>query len=570
MKKYTIADEPSNEIKDELKEYPEFTQTLLFNRGIVTARDADVFLNPDYKRDVSDPFLMLGMEKAVERILLAVANKERIVIYGDYDCDGIPGSVILHDFFKKIGYENFENYIPHRHKEGYGVHLHAVDKFAKDKTTLLITVDCGITDVEEVGHANRLGIDVIITDHHIPPDVLPPAYAILNPKQKEDTYPDDMLCGASVAWKLVSALLVKVRENNLFEIKEGWEKWLLDMAGLSTIADMVPLVKENRALAHFGLKVLRKSPRPGLQKLLRKAGASQVHLTEDDVGFTIGPRINAASRMDDPITAFNLLAEGDEAEAGKLNDHLHKINNERKLTVARIVKEAKKNLKEREIKEVIVVGNPQWKVGVLGIVASNIVDEFERPVFVWGREDDNDIKGSCRSDGSVDLVELMRTVEDGIFVDIGGHAGAGGFSVFHDKIHLLEERLISGYKKVKRGTLSEETVLDKKMSIDDVSWETYNEIEKLSPFGVGNPKPTFLFENVEIAGVKLFGKEKNHLELRFKNGNGGSVPAIGFFMDVDTFDIPLEVGSKINLIATMEKSTFGGRRELRLRIVDIL
>ncbi len=569
MKKYIIADEPSKEVKEELKAHSELIQTLLFNRDIITAKEADIFLNPDYERDINDPFLMLGMEKAVERILRAIADEEKIIIYGDYDCDGIPGSVVLHDFFKKIGYKNFENYIPHRHKEGYGVHLHAVEQFAKDKTTLLITVDCGITNVKEVERANKLGIDVIITDHHIPPEVLPPACVILNSKQKEDNYPDDMLCGAGVAWKLVSALLIKIRENNLFEINAGWEKWLLDMAGLSTIADMVPLVKENRALAHFGLKVLRKSPRPGLQKLLRKAGANQMHLTEDDVGFTIAPRINAASRMDVPIAAFNLLASRDVVEAGILNDHLHKINNERKLTVARIVKEVKKTLKKREIKEVIVIGNPEWNIGVLGIVASNIVDEFECPTFVWGREGDNDIKGSCRSDGSVDLVDLMREVESDIFVNIGGHAGAGGFSVFHDKIHLLEEKLISGYKKVKREITDKETTLDKKMSVDDVSWKTYGDIEKLSPYGVGNSKPTFLFEDIEIVGVKLFGKEKNHLELQFKNSRGGFVPAIGFFMDMNTFDTSLEIGRKINLVAAVEKSMFRGRRELRLRVIDI-
>ncbi len=570
MKKYTIAGECSVNIKEELEAYSEFTQILLFNRNITTAKEAHIFLNPDYERDINNPFLILGMGKAVERILLAIKNKEKIVIYGDYDCDGIPGSVVLYDFFKKIGYENFENYIPHRHKEGYGLNLSAVKQFAKNKIALLITIDCGITDIEEIDLAHKLSIDVIVTDHHLPSEVLPSAYVILNSKQKEDSYPDDMLCGAGVAWKLVSALLVKMKENNLFDVKKGWEKWLLDMVGISTVADMVPLTRENRALAYFGLKVLRKSPRPGLQKLLRKAGANQIHLTEDDIGFTIAPRINAASRMDVPMVAFDLLSENDDAKAGALSNHLHKINDERKLTVARIVKEAKKILRKREPKDVIVIGNPQWRIGVLGIVASNIVDEYHCPVFVWGREGDMDIKGSCRGDGSVNLVELMRTVDDDIFVNIGGHAGAGGFSVFHDRIHLLEEKLISGYAKVKKEEVDDKITLDKKISIDDVNWNTYNEIEKLSPFGVGNPKPTFLIENIPIAGIKLFGKEKNHLELQFKNSKGNIIPAIGFFMDMDTFDTFLEVDKKINLIATIEKSMFRGRRELRLRIVDVI
>jgi single-stranded-DNA-specific exonuclease len=334
MSKYSTADTPLEDIKENLKVYSELTQTLLFNRNITSEEEAEIFLNPDYERDIYDPFLIMGMERAVERILSAIENEEKIVIYGDYDCDGIPGSVVLHDFFKKIGYKDFENYIPHRHEEGYGFHAHAVEEFAKEGVGLVITVDCGITDVDAVKRADELGIDVIITDHHLPQETLPPAFVILNSKQKEDTYPDDMLCGAGVAWKLVQALLARGRKEKIFDVSDGWEKWLLDMAGLSTIADMVPLLKENRALAHFGLKVLRKSPRPGLQKLLRKAKVAQVHLTEDDVGFMIAPRINAASRMDVPMEAFRLLSTDDEIVAGELSEHLHNINNERKLSVA--------------------------------------------------------------------------------------------------------------------------------------------------------------------------------------------------------------------------------------------
>jgi len=579
MKKYSIADTLRDDIKEKLKAYSELTQVLLSNRGIVSAKEAEIFLNPDYERDVHDPFLMLGMERAVDRILMAIKNEEKIVIYGDYDCDGIPGSVILHDFFKKIEYKNFENYIPHRHKEGYGMHIHAVEQFAKEDVSLVITVDCGITNIKEVKRANELGIDVIITDHHLPSrhgadkqETLPPAYAILNSKQEDDTYPYDMLCGAGVAWKLVSALLQKGKDKSnrwMIEVTDGWEKWLLDMAGLSTIADMVPLTKENRMFAHFGLKVLRKSPRPGLQKLLKKAGSSQAHLTEDDVGFTIAPRINAASRMDVPMRAFDLLSSNDEGEAGELTNHLHKINDERKLIVAGVVKEIKKNLKERELRDVIVIGNPRWRVGVLGIAANNIMEEFGRPVFVWGREGSENIKGSCRSDGTVNLVELMNEIPDGLFVDTGGHEFAGGFSVSHDKIHFLEDEVIKSYKNVKRVVQEESMTIDKKMILDEVDWRTYKEIEKLAPFGIGNTKPLFLFEDILIADVKMFGKEKNHLRLRFRNSRGGDVSAIGFFMDLNSFKTSLEIDRKINLVASFEKSVFRGRQELRLRIVDV-
>ena len=553
---------------DELSAYHPLTQTLLKNRGITTYEEAEKFLHPDYERDIHDPFLILNMEKAVERILRAIDVEEKIVVYGDYDCDGIPGSVILHDFFKKIGYKNFENYIPHRHDEGYGLNTDAVDEFAKTSTTLLITVDCGITDVKEVAHANSFGIDVIVTDHHLPQEVLPSAYAILNSKQKDDTYPDNMLCGAGLAWKLVQALLKKRAKE--WNVGEGWEKWLLDMAGLSTIADMVPLRNENRVLAHYGLKVLRKSPRPGLMKLLRKLRVDQRYLTEEDVGFTIAPRINAASRMGIPMDAFRLLSTTDETEADVLSDHLNEMNETRKGVVAAMIKEAKKKIASREMREVIVVGNPAWKPGVLGLAANRLMEDYERPVFVWGREGGTHIKGSCRSDGSINVVELMVNVRQGIFLDVGGHELSGGFSISHEQIHFLEEEIILAYKKIeKKSSVEEAMAVDSTLSLDHVTWETQRLVEQLAPFGIGNPKPLFLFEGIEIKGVKAFGKEKNHLELQFENSVGKRIPAIGFFISQDNFKTPVEEGNFINLFATLEKSMFRGRPELRLRIVDI-
>ena len=553
---------------DELSAYHPLTQTLLKNRGITTSGEAEKFLHPDYERDIHDPFLILNMEKAVERILRAIDVEEKIVVYGDYDCDGIPGSVILHDFFKKIGYKNFENYIPHRHDEGYGLNTDAVDEFAKTSTTLLITVDCGITDVKEVAHANSFGIDVIVTDHHLPQEVLPSAYAILNSKQKDDTYPDNMLCGAGLAWKLVQALLKKRAKE--WNVGEGWEKWLLDMAGLSTIADMVPLRNENRVLAHYGLKVLRKSPRPGLMKLLRKLRVDQRYLTEEDVGFTIAPRINAASRMGIPMDAFRLLSTTDETEADVLSDHLNEMNETRKGVVAAMIKEAKKKIASREMREVIVVGNPAWKPGVLGLAANRLMEDYERPVFVWGREGGTHIKGSCRSDGSINVVELMVNVRQGIFLDVGGHELSGGFSISHEQIHFLEEEIILAYKKIeKKSSVEEAMAVDSTLSLDHVTWETQRLVEQLAPFGIGNPKPLFLFEGIEIKGVKAFGKEKNHLELQFENSVGKRIPAIGFFISQDNFKTPVEEGNFINLFATLEKSMFSGRPELRLRIVDI-
>jgi single-stranded-DNA-specific exonuclease len=554
-----------------------FLTDLLFRRGLTLPEDIERFLFPSYERDIGDPFGITDMEKAVLRVLDAVASGERITIYGDYDADGIPGSVVLHDFFRKIGHDALSVYIPHRHHEGYGLNQGAIETLAKEGTSLLITVDSGITDTAEVALANSLGMEVIVTDHHLVPPELPPAYAVLNSKRADDSYHDDMLCGAAVAWKLVSALLVRGKKDPREEVRsrfeavpDGWEKTLLDMAGLSTIADMVPLRKENRAIATFGLRMLRLSRRPGLRALLDEAKVSQESLVEDDIAFTIAPRLNAASRMDVPLRAFELLATRDSAEARMLAEHLGSLNGERKSEVARMMKEARRVLALREVREVIVLGNPAWRVGVVGIVAGQIAEEFDRPTFVWGKEGSSVIKGSCRSDGRVDLVALMRALPDGVVADFGGHEFSGGFSLAHDAIHHLEDELVRAHGRIAVREKSEDAEGEPEcaLSLGDVDAAHWEDLSLLAPFGEGNPKPIFRFSAVRIEKVERFGKEKQHLRLSLKDGSGRA-QAIAFFSGPDDYDAEVVEGAVVDLIATMERSTFLGRTELRLRIVDV-
>ena len=551
-----------------MQKYGELLRTLLEKRGIIDETQTDIFLNPDYKRDLHDPFLMKDMERACVRLYETIENKEKIVIYADYDCDGIPGAVILQDLFKKINYKNYEVYIPQRNSEGYGLNLDAIKQFAESGVKLLITIDLGITAVSEVVQAEVDGIDVIITDHHIPQEVLPRAYAILNPKI--DNYPEKMLCGAGVVFKLIQGFIKKYGEY--FNIKNGVEKWMLDMAGLATLSDMVPLIGENRAIAYFGMKVLKKSPRPGLQKLLAKMNIDQKYLTEDDIGFMVTPRLNAASRMDDPMRAYELLATEDEVQAGMLADHLSKINDERKTIVTGIMREVNKKVEKREMREIIVIGNPNWRVGVLGLVAGKISDEYKKPVFVWGKDENDCIKGSCRSDGSVSVVELMTETSES-FIDFGGHELAGGFTVHSDKIHFLEEALSLSFDKVKKdpSTDSGQENHDMKLTLDNVNMKNWREIEKLEPFGFGNSKPVFIFESVKIENIKKFGKNGSgeHLEIVFSDAKA-KAKAISFFSDNDSFKTPLVEEKKVNLLATFDLSRFRGREELRLRIVDII
>lgn len=564
-KKYLVRQKMEG--STQLQSFSSITQQLLLARDIKDFVKASEFLSPNYNNHTHDPFLFADMEKVVSRIIKAIEKKEKVVIYSDYDADGIPGGVILNDFFRKINFSNFSNYIPHRHDEGYGLHAEAVEDFAKDEVTLLITIDCGIRDLEAVIKAQNLGIDVVITDHHEPGEKLPEAFAVLNPKRHDCKYPEKMLCGSGVIFKLIQAILLK----NDFGLKKGTEKWFLDMVGLATLSDMVPLTGENRVLAHFGLKVLRKSPRFGLQKLLEILNINQQNLTEDDIGFMITPRINAASRMGKPMDAFKLLSTTDPVEAGMMAEHLNKINDERKGVVASIVKEIKKRISGlgEVLKPVVVMGSLEWRPSLLGLVANSVAEEFKRPVFLWGRDGGDEIKGSCRSDGKIDLVALMEKAKQA-FDSFGGHKFAGGFVVSSTKILSLEENLIKACQGLAfEKNSNEEIIIDNKVTLDEIDQRLWNDIEKFSPFGIGNPKPIFLLENVVPFKVNGFGKQKNHLELSFERGMDKPLRAIGFFQTPESFSVRPEVGKRINLVATVEKSFWMNRPEIRLRIVDI-
>ncbi len=550
-------------IDGELSDNNSLLHQLLTNRNI---EDFETFLNPSYDEGFHDPFLLTDMDKAVERILRAIDGGELIMIFSDYDADGIPAGVMMKDFFDMIGYENADNYIPHRHDEGFGLNHQAIDSFVDMRVGLLITLDCGIADYNEIKYAQDNGIDVIVTDHHEQAGELPPAYAVVDPKRKGDTYPFDGLCGSGVGWKVIQALMM----TRDFGLKPGQEKWLLDLVGLATLADMVPLVDENRILGKYGLTVLRKSRRPGIRKLLSLLKMQQGYLTEDDIGFMIAPRINAASRMGDPSDAFALLAAKDEVEADMYARKLEETNNERKGVVASIVKEVKKRLKTRgDIPEVIVMGNPDWRPSLVGLVANSVSEEYGKPVFLWGREGKNIIKGSCRSDGVTDLVSLMKACPD-VFSQFGGHKMAGGFAVHEEAIHTIEEKLCEAFRSLACEAELEEIMLDSRMRLADISWNNQKMIEQVSPYGIGHSKPMFLFEGVEINSMKLFGKQKNHLSLSLTDNTGARVDAIAFFSEPDSFDVPIKVGGRINIVGHIEKSVFRGQPELRLRLIDIL
>ena len=573
QKKWQLRKALSKKADKELGDYPELVRKLLFYRGIKTKAEAAKFLQPDYERDLLDPFLMKDMEKAVGRLLEAIWHKEKIVIFGDYDADGVPGSAMLALFFHKIGYHDFSVYIPDRHNEAYGLSPETIADFAERGVKLIITIDCGTTDVAEVKLANEKGIDVIITDHHLAPAELPPAYAIVNAKQPDDAYPEKMLAGSGVMYKFICALLAKDR----FNIPAGWEKWLLDLVVIATVSDMVPLTGENRLLAYYGLKVLQKTKRLGLLALLNIIKTRPANVTEDDISFMLGPRINSASRMSHASQAYYLLTTYDESEATAIAKHLEGKNLERREAVEKVIKEVAEQINEAELPPVIVAGKEDWGLGMLGLTSSRLVEKYGRPVFLWSKNVNGVIKGSCRSDGTINVVEVMKQAgAKDFFLDFGGHAMAAGFSLSPEKVSELAERLISAYKKVKKTEIETELLIDEELSLDQLTWETYKLIEPMAPFGMDNPKPVFKLKNIEIAEVKYFGNGGLHLELSFKKSDGKLIPAIGFFASpvpddpAHVFgDIKLAKGERIDLLATLEKSMFKNYPELRLRIVDL-
>lgn len=577
MKKWKLHKPITKKAAENLAAYPEFLRNLLWTRGLTQAAAAEKFLHPSYDQDLHDPFLMKDMKKTVARIFEAIDCNEKIVVYGDYDADGVPGTVVLTSYFSAIGFTNFDVYIPDRGLEGYGLKDEAIQTLVEAGTKLIITVDCGIVDVGQTAKASELGMDTIITDHHLPQKKLPKAVAVVDNKQATDKYPYKMLCGCAVAFKVVQALIATRPEL----VKPGWEKWLLDLVAIATVSDMVPLDGENRVLAHYGLKVLRQTRRLGLLAMLKTMKLSRENLTEDDIGFMIAPRLNVASRMAHGVQSYFLLTTNLDGEARDLAKYLDDKNNERKSMVDQIVKLVDERLVEvGTLPEIIVIGDPAWSVGGLSLVANKIKDKYLRPTFIWGGGE-GVYKGSSRSTGQVNLVDLMTEAGGlDLFTEFGGHALATGFSFAPGRELEVTDKITTAYAAMNKSEVEVDIIADQMLTLDDVTWANFYFVEELGPYGVGNPKPIFWLKNIVLAGVKTFGNGGIHLELNFTNSQDKKISAIGFFACTasEKFDAVdghifkgaiLEAGQRVDVLVNLEKSTFKKFPELRLRLVDL-
>ena len=534
----------------------ELLATVLANRGITESKEIEKFLNPT-RNDFYDPYMMPDMEIAVERIIKAVENKEKVIIYGDYDVDGITSITVLKKFLSEIGLEA-GYYIPNRLDEGYGLNLESVKKIAEEKYTLIITVDCGISGIDEIDYANSLGIETIVTDHHEPLDVLPKALAVVDAKRKDNKYPFKSLAGVGVVFKLIQALGKRL---NLEE--KSYLKYL-DIVCIGTISDIVPLVDENRVIAKLGLKLVQVTKNYGLKALLESSGYKEIN--SNTVSFGIAPRINACGRMGFEKEALKLFLTENMAEAKEITDRLNKYNKERQDIEKRIFNEAIEIIEKEkdEEKKAIVIGSENWHHGVIGIVSSKITDMYFKPSILISFEGDEG-KGSGRSIAGFDLHDaLCRSSE--YLEKYGGHEMAVGLSLKKSQFNKFKQK----FEEITEESHIDELVpvihIDKQITLKDIKCDIVDELNKLEPFGEANKVPIFLYKNLKVDSIRALSEGK-HLKLTLKD-SGTIINAIGFNMGnlVDEYLI----GDKIDILGVLEVNTFNGKTTVQINVKDIM
>lgn len=533
---------------------------VLINRGMTDAAAARTFLTPSL-HDLHDPYGMHGMEPAVQRLVAAIRQGERIAIYGDYDVDGVTSTAMLFRALRALK-ANVDWHIPHRVQDGYGVNSEAIRAAASQRTSLIVTVDCGISAVEQVALARELGMDVIITDHHEPPPVLPQALAVLNPKLPDSPYPFKELAGVGVGFKLLTALVREVSPQHEASLQRAF----LDLVALGTIADMAPLIDENRIFAKLGLEQLRETKSVGLQALMQVSGIGKRSLTPRDVGFGLGPRLNAGGRLDTARQAALLLITRDAEEAMRLAQDLDTINRERQEEEAHIVEQAKGKIGfDYDLSQcAIVLGSADWHVGVVGIAASRIVEQFHRPTILLSVEGDT-ARGSGRSIEAFHLFKALEECQE-LLLRFGGHKLAAGLALRVADLSSFQARFC---EIAARALTPEELVptlhIDAEINATELSEALLNELEQLGPFGIGNPRPQFAIRNAAIVNADSVGGG-SHLKLRVKSSNR-YYDALWWRKGERLSQV--QTGSQADLCFTPEFNDFNGYRTIQFTLKDV-
>ncbi|MEO8065319.1 MAG: single-stranded-DNA-specific exonuclease RecJ [Candidatus Doudnabacteria bacterium] len=572
MKKQWKVKNFDAKILPNLPQYPNLILKLLSLRGIASEEGIGDFLDPDFNK-LHDPFLFKQMQTAVTRIWKAIEYEEKITIFADYDADAITACAVLYLALRKLG-AKADYYIPDRFTEGYGLNQEAIKSIAEktrnedaEKRGLIITVDCGMNAVDEAELAAACGVDLIITDHHELTGKLPRVLAIINPKNPNDEYPFLYLTGVGVAFKLVQALFTAPRLASARSgqpAAAGWEKWLLDLVALGTVADCQSLTSENRILVSFGLKVLAKTKWPGLKALLATAQVRSDKYDAFTLGFILAPRINAAGRIKHADIAFKLLISGspDEAEglAGQLND----LNKHRQMLTEQITSEARSQIELISDKKVLLAVGQDWPKGVVGLVAGRLAEEYNRPVVALSTVD-GVATGSGRSVIDFDLVAALNFSKD-FLQKYGGHTQAAGFTLAHDNIPGFHQKLLE-YADLKEMPISDPVLeIDAEAEVSDITWDNLNYLERFGPFGFGNSKPKFVGRGMEVLDSRLVGATGQHLKLRVRFGVH-MLEAIAFGQGF--FGGSLVPGKKIDVVFELAANEWNGNKQMQLKILDI-
>jgi single-stranded-DNA-specific exonuclease len=558
-KRWTISPRIPSQASSDLKAFPPILQQILFNRGLGTDAEARAFLRaqPNFN---SDPFQFTGMSTAVERIRYALDHNEPIAIYGDYDVDGVTATALMVEALQKLG-ANVRGYIPNRFDEGYGLNKDALDSLKADGVKLVITVDCGIRSPDEALHSQTIGLDLIISDHHHPDGLnLPPALAVINPKQHGDIYPDKDLAGVGIAYKIIEALVSVQQSASNFKLED-----LLDLVALGTVADLAPLVGENRVLVRKGLKQIRETKRQGLFSLAGVAEMKIDKVTAGNIGFMLGPRLNASGRLESALASFELLTTTDFMRAGQLAQQLD-VQNKQRQTITRSMQKQAEEIAMSDDPEAFLLfaAHADFNPGVVGLAASRLTEVYYRPAIV-AAQNAEETRGSCRSIPEFHITDALDQCKD-LLVRHGGHAAAAGFTVKNQNLPELVTRLKSIAKDQLSGKDLRQTLsADMEVSLAELNFEVLKNLEYIEPTGYGNPDAVFVSRDVKVKSSRTVGADAKHLKLTLEDDRGAIFDSIGFRLGHLRDTLP----ARVDVLYHLEANEWNGKRALQLNLKDI-
>jgi len=537
-------------------------ERILHARGLSSSAKREAFLVPDYATTKHDPFLLPDMRKAVDRLKLAHDRQQKIVIYGDYDIDGLSATALLLDAFGSFGFEDVDAFIPNRFVEGYGMTKSAVDKVKAMGAELIVTVDCGSLCHEEIAYATELGMDTVVTDHHNVAPTPPPSVAAVSPKFPGHAYPFRDLCGAGVAFKLVQAL-----QTELDGLPEGYEKWLLDLVALGTVCDIVKLEDENRTNVFWGLEVLKKQRRAGLRGLMAVSGVEPGGISARTLGFGLGPRMNAAGRLETAQYALDMLVADDGLAALAASEKLEELNQRRRGIQDAIFEEATAQAEKYTNDAVLVVSAPGWNHGVIGIVASKLVEKFKKPVFIISERGD-EATGSARSFGDFSAADAVRAADD-VIVRGGGHAAAAGVTLLTENIPVFRERVNAFYARL--GLKAQEQYLLPRADVDiddfsEINEQLVQDIARMEPFGNGNPEPVLKVSPSVVLNARRMGSDAQHVKLTLRDARGATLQMLAFNAPEAFF---CEPGDEVSAWFQPTLNEWNGSRSVEGRLLHV-